>query len=86
MKRPGVPTESDKCKYYEIRVLGRLQERWSNSFGGLTIAVQEIDGAPTMTVFSGPIVDQPALRSILCHMWDLNLTIFSVTLLDRHSN
>lgn len=85
MKLPGVPTKSQKFRYYEIRVLGRLHERWSNSFDGMTITVQEIDGATTITVLSGPIVDQPALRSILCRLWDLNLTVISVSLQDMES-
>jgi hypothetical protein len=46
----------------------------------MTITVQETDGTATITVLSGPIVDQPALRSILCRMWDLNLTVISVIL------
>jgi hypothetical protein len=81
MKRNGVPSVSDfKC--YEIRVLGRLNESWSASFDGLTIAVQEAHSAPTITVLRGSIVDQPALRSILCRLWDLNLTVISVILQD----
>jgi hypothetical protein len=85
MKPLVIPTELEKIRYYEICVLGRLHERWSNSFDGMTITVQEIDGAPTITVLSGPIVDQPALRSILCRLWDLNLTVISVSLQDMES-
>lgn len=82
MKSLVVPTELEKIRWYEICVLGRLHERWANSFDGMTITVKEIDGAPTITVLSGPIVDQPALRSILCRLWDLNLSVISATLLD----
>ena len=85
MKRSGIPTESEKINCYEIRVLGRLNERWSSSFDGMTITVQETDGVPTITVLSGPVVDQPALRSILCRLWDLNLTVISVILQDNES-
>ena len=85
MNLPRVPTESEKTGCYEIRVLGRLHERWSSSFDGMTITVQETDGTPTITALSGPIVDQPALRSILCRMWDLNLTVISVILQEFES-
>jgi hypothetical protein len=78
MKPLVVPTELEKIRCYEICVRGRLHGRWANSFDGMTITVKEIDGAPTITVLSGPIVDQPALRSILCRMWDLNLTVISL--------
>ena len=85
MKPLLVPTELNKIRYYEICVLGRLHERWANSFDGMTITVKEIDGAPTITMLSGPILDQPALRSTLSRLWDLNLTIISLITKDIES-
>jgi hypothetical protein len=32
---------------------------------------------PTTTLV-GPVVDQAALRGLLCRLWDLNLTLISV--------
>ena len=83
MKHPGAPTQFERPVRYEIRVLGRLHERWSSSFGGMTVTVQETKGNPTTTLLSGPVVDQAALRSILCSAWDLNLTVVSVIRVDR---
>ena len=62
---------------YRITVLGGLDERWSNWFGGMTVAVENEDGLP-VTTLTGTVVDQPALRGILNRLWDLNLTLVSV--------
>jgi len=36
------------------------------------------DGSP-ITVLTSPVVDQAALRGLLTKIWDLNLTLVSVT-------
>ena len=71
------------AEVYQIKVRGRLDARWSDSFGGMAIACQVgRDGLPTTTL-TGAVVDQAALRGILCKLWDLNLTILSVHQIDR---
>jgi len=67
----------DEERDYEIRVFGRLDDRWSDWFSGLRIAVDDVGGAP-ITRLSGA-VDQARLRGILNRLWDLNLTLLSVT-------
>ena len=37
------------------------------------------DEGATVTLFTGPIADQAALRGILNKLWDLNLTLISVS-------
>lgn len=64
----------DKREVYQIRILGHLDESWSGWFGGFQIT---FEGDATSMV--GPVVDQVALRSILEKLWDLNLTIISVS-------
>ena len=44
--------------YYEIRILGHLDGRWAERFGGLTITLEE-DG---VTLLTGPVIDQAALH------------------------
>jgi len=68
----------DLAEVYQIRVRGRLDARWSDWFGGMAITC-EIggDGVP-ITAITGAVVDQAALRGILCKLWDLNLRLVSV--------
>lgn len=63
---------------YEIRVMGKLDERWSDWFGGMEIATGDSAATP-ITVLTGPVVDQSALRGILNRLWDLNLVVISIT-------
>jgi hypothetical protein len=67
--------KTDKQVLYRIRVQGRLDDRWSEWFSGLTIAVES--DAPPITMIAGAI-DQAALRGILNKIWDLNLVLVSV--------
>ena len=76
--RKHVPKgEPSKTVVYQIEVQGRLHERWSDWFGGMTIAFQE--GVTTLT---GPIADQAALRGMLSKIWDLNLALIAVKRLE----
>jgi len=68
---------------YEIRVKGRLDEKWSEWFNNLTIRCENEN--PPVTVLKGAIIDQAMLRSILIKLWDLNLTLISVNI-DECSN
>jgi hypothetical protein len=69
-------TEQD---WYQIRVQEWIGKRWAEWFDGMRIAYDGAkDNSPT-TVLIGPIVDQAALRSLLTKIWDLNLTLVSVS-------
>jgi hypothetical protein len=65
MKRPPV---------YKIRVQGHLSPGWSEWFEHMTVTL-EPNGDTTL---SGPVVDQPALHSLLVKVRDLGLTLISV--------
>ena len=67
---------------YQISVEGRLDESWSGWFDGLTMTSAAERGQP-ITILTGPIADQSALRGILNRIWDLNLIVISVERLDR---
>ncbi len=60
---------------YEIRVQGRLDQRWSTWFDGLTISYQGED----ITVLRGPLVDEAALHGILIKVRDLALPLLAVS-------
>ena len=64
----------DQAARYQIMVRGRLDESWSEWLDGMTMAFEH--GVTTLT---GPVADQSALRGILSKIWDLNLTLISVT-------
>ncbi len=46
--------------WYEIRVQGRLDQRWSEWFDGLTITYDADDN----TLLRGPLVDEAALHGL----------------------
>ncbi len=62
-------------EYYEIKVKGHLDPRWSEWFGGLQLTHLERD----LTLFSGSLADQAALHGLLEHIRDFNLTLVSVS-------
>ena len=60
---------------YEIRVQGRLDQRWSNWFDGLTLSYEGED----ITVLRGPLVDEAALHGVLIKVRDLALPLLAVS-------
>jgi hypothetical protein len=59
---------------YEIRVQGRLDQRWSSWFDGLTITYEDED----ITVLRGSLVDEAALHGVLIKVRDLALPLLAV--------
>jgi len=68
----------DQPVTYQIRVEGRLDEKWSDWFSGMMITFECGSDASCVTTLTGAVVDQAALRGILEKTWDLNLTLISV--------
>jgi hypothetical protein len=61
-------------EYYQIKIKGQLDQRWSNWFAGLALTSLEGDE----TLLSGYLSDQAALHGLLERIRDLNLTLISV--------
>lgn len=61
-------------EYYEIKVEGHLDQRWSEWFASLKLT--HLDGDETL--LAGPLPDQAALHSLLERVRDLNLKLISV--------
>ena len=70
---------SDEQAVYRIKVRGTLDERWSDWFDGLTVAIGSDEASENLpvTIITGA-VDQATLRGILNRVWDLNLALISV--------
>ena len=69
-----------RCKIYEIKLKGHLNESWADWFDGLTFS-HESDGTTTLT---GEIVDQAALHGLLKKVRDLGLPLISVNQIESH--
>jgi hypothetical protein len=60
--------------WYEIRVQGHLDQRWSEWFDGLAISY-DVDNN---TVLRGPLTDEAALHGVLIKVRDLTLPLLAV--------
>lgn len=70
-------TDPDGSGWYEIRLTGRLDPRWSARFDGMTLTTG--DG---FTLLAGRVVDQAALHGLLHQLRDMGLPLVSVTRVD----
>ena len=59
---------------YEIRLKGRLDDRWAGWFDGLVISPADNGD----TLLAGSVVDQAALHGLLRKVRDLGLPLISV--------
>lgn len=62
-------------EYYEVKIKGLLDPRWSSWFAGLKVT--HLDG--NVTLISGSLPDQAALHGLLERIRDLNLILISLT-------
>jgi hypothetical protein len=69
-------------RYYRITVEGKIDATWSEWLGGMRIVLQKEVNCVQMTTLSGVLIDQAALRSLLNRIWDLNLVLCSVLVID----
>ena len=54
----------DKPATYCIRVVGYLDQSWSNRLGGMTITVSSGAGKKKVSTLSGAMIDQAALFGV----------------------
>ena len=72
--------QSAEARTYEIMIQAQLNEDWADWFNGMAITTQG-----TMTTLRGTVVDQAALRGILTKIWDLNLTLIAVNVIENET-
>lgn len=65
---------ADDGQTYQLRVVGHLDDRWSNWFGQFTIT-RHADGTCTLT---GPVADQAQLHGVLARLRDIGATLLSL--------
>jgi len=63
--------------FYRIRVLGYIDEKWSQRLGDMKIHAEKLD-EETMTILEGYLRDQAALAGVLNTLYDMFLPVFSV--------
>jgi len=66
-------TNPDGSGWYEIRLQGRLEPRWSARFEGMILTT-----ANGFTLLAGPVVDQSALHGLLHQLRDIGLPLVSL--------
>jgi hypothetical protein len=67
---------------YEIRLIGKLGTRWSSVLGAMAVGVEQLDDACCVTTLRGRVTDQAALLGVLNLIYDLRMTLLSVSCLD----
>lgn len=70
---------------YEITVAGRLPADWLDWFDGFE-ETRNTTPDGTVTVLTGPIVDQAALHGVLARLRDLALPLISVRRISTPAN
>ena len=68
------PTTQPDGPWYEIRLQGRLDRRWTAWLNGMTVTPG--DGGTTLV--RGPVIDQPALHGLLARLRDLGIPLISI--------
>jgi hypothetical protein len=66
--------ESERQEIYQIIVIGVLDSKWSDWFGGMEVRPQP-NGE---TILTGPVADQAALHGLLQKIRDMGLPLVSV--------
>jgi hypothetical protein len=79
-KKSGIGV--DQPIEYEIKIQGRLDERWSSWFDDMDITVKNETSGPTVTILSGMVADQAALHGLLNRIRDLGMPLLSVQLMN----
>lgn len=63
--------------FYSIRVLGHVQEKWSERLGDMKISVStETD--QTVSMLEGSLRDQASLSGVLNTLYEMHFTVLSL--------
>ena len=76
------PSLFDNPADYRISVQGRINPSWSDRLEGMTIRQTAVDAGPPVTTLQGELKDQAALAGVLNTLYELHLSLLSVTRLN----
>ena len=68
---------------YRIRVQGRVDNRWVDRLGGMTVTAEAYDDQAAVTILEGHLPDQAALSGVLNTLYEMHLPLLSVDNLDE---
>jgi hypothetical protein len=68
---------------YEIKVQGRISQSLLDWADCLSMTTETPEGYPSITTFTGPVVDQSALHGLLKRIRDLGLPILVVRRIEQ---
>jgi len=71
---------------YKIRVQGRLDAKYSDELGGMTITADISVDKPPVTMLAGHLVDQAALSGVLNTLYELHMPLLTVENLDEEQS
>jgi hypothetical protein len=63
---------------YRVVVEGRIDRSWSEWLEGMSIRYGRSSAGSAVTILTGPLADQSALRGLLSKIWNLNLSVLAV--------
>jgi len=68
---------------YQIKIQGRLEEKWAEWFNGTLVEKIKPNANSLDTQLIIMVPDQAALRGVVNKIWDLNLKLISINLLEK---
>jgi len=71
---------------YEVKIQGHLREKLADWFAGKVVKINTTVASSNETSLLVSVPDQSALRGILNNIWDLNLTLISVSFNEYKTN
>jgi hypothetical protein len=74
----------DEPRTYRIRLIGQLNESWSDRLGGMRITTSSRGDRASITTLVGCLRDQAELAGVLNALYELHLTLLSVEILDAN--
>ncbi len=76
---PNYPKlQLDQPAAYQIKIQGRLDEKWSGFFDGMRITIESSPHQVTLTTLTGTVMDQAGLHGMLNQIRDLGLPLVLV--------
>ena len=72
----------DQPARYCIRVVGNLDDNWSDRLAGLTISSSSRIGTKGVSTLTGTVIDQAALFGVLKALYDMRMPLLNVECLE----